>query len=96
MSIERHGLIRASQKTGKIDQAMTGLGCAMLQLWALQNTPSTKHTFVFNLETGDVVMVCTGVKGRNFPEIEKNPTLNIENICPGICLALQEEVKDNA
>ena len=94
MSIEKHGLIRATQRTGKIDKAMTSLGSALLQMWALQNTTSTKVSYVFNLETGDVVMVATGMKGRDFPEVEKNPTLNIEDICPGICLALNEEGED--
>ena len=93
MSIERHGLIRANKRTGKIDKALTAHGCPMLQIWAIHNTTSTKDSYVFNLETGDVVMVCTGVKGSNFPEVQKNPTLNIEDICPGILLEMNEEVE---
>lgn len=94
--MERYALVRAYKKSGKIDKTMTAWGCAMLQLWALQNTTATKHTFVFSLETGDIKMVCTGVKGSNFPEVEKNPVENIEDICPGILLALNEEVENNA
>lgn len=50
--LKGYGLVRASKKTGKIDMAMTGIGCGMLQLWGLQNTPKSKVTIVFELETG--------------------------------------------
>jgi hypothetical protein len=87
--------IRGSQKTGKIDTTLTAGSSAMLTLWAMQNTTSTKVAYVFNLETGDVVTICTGVKGRNFPEVERHPVLNIEDVIPGILLAMGEEGKDN-
>lgn len=90
-----HACIRANQRTGKIDKVLTGLSSAMLSLWAMQNTTSTKVSYVFDLETGDVVTICTGVKGRDFPEVERQPVLNIEDICPGICLSLKEEAENN-
>lgn len=86
-----HACIRVSQKTGKIDKTLTGLSSAMLSLWAMQNTTSTKVSYVFDLETGVVVTICTGSKGRDFPEVERHPVLNMEDICPGICLAISEE-----
>lgn len=86
-----HACIRANKKAGKIDKILTGRSSAMLSLWAMQNTTSTKVSYVFEIESGDVVMICTGIKGLDFPEINKKPCLNIEDICPGICITLAEE-----
>ena len=91
--MKMHACIRGSQKTGKIDTTLMGYSSATLSLWAMLNTTSTKVSYVFDLETGDVVTICTGMKGRNFPEIERTPNANIEDIFPGICLALSEEVE---
>ena len=93
--MNKHACIRAAKKTGKIDTTLTGYSSAMLSLWAMQNTTSTKVSYVFDLVTGDVVTICTGMTGRNFPEVERKPVLNIEDICPGICLVLNEEDDDN-
>ena len=48
-----HVLLRYSKKTGKLDTAMTGLGSALMRLWAMQNTTSTKETVVINRSTGE-------------------------------------------
>lgn len=84
-------LVRGSQRSGKIDTTMESGSSAMLTLWALNNTTSTKVTYVFNTDTGDVLIICTGVNGRNFPEVERHPVLNIEDVIPGFLLAMREE-----
>ena len=45
-NINYHALIRFSKKTGKIDMTMTGMGSAMMQLWALKNTTKSKVTVI--------------------------------------------------
>lgn len=66
-----HVLFRSSKKTGKVDTTMIGLGKAMLELWALQNTPSNKNTMVFERESGRLVFKAVGdISG--FPKIFKD------------------------
>lgn len=67
--LKKYGLIRASKKTGRIDTSMTGLGCGMLQLWALQNTTKTKITVVFEIETGLIRAKYEGTES-GFPKVE--------------------------
>ena len=67
--IKRYGLIRASKKTGRIDTTMTGLGCGMLQLWALQNTTPSKRTVVFEFDTGLIRAMYEGAPG-GFPKVD--------------------------
>lgn len=62
-----HVLLRYSAKTGKIDTTMTGLGNALMRLWALQNTPKTKRTIIINRETGRVAYEFDG-KEQHFVE----------------------------
>lgn len=59
-----HVLLRYSKKTGKIDTAMTGLGSALMRLWAMQNTTSTKETVVINRSTGEIVFHVIGRKNQ--------------------------------
>lgn len=66
-----HVLMRSSKKTGKVDMTMIGLGKAMLQLWALQNTPKTKSTMVFERESGRLVFKAVG-DPSGFPKIFKD------------------------
>lgn len=63
-----HVLIRCSKKTGKIDTVMTALSQAMLNMWALQNTTSSKQCYVFNRETGELVFATDGTKD-GFPKV---------------------------
>ena len=66
-------LIRASQKTGKVDMVMTGLGDAMMRLWALQNTTPTKMCFIIDKKTHVIKWKIFGKKGNDgFPDIEKD------------------------
>jgi hypothetical protein len=89
--METYVCLRFNRKTGKIDKTLEGLGCGMLELWALQNTTAkSKDSIVFSKATGDVVMYCEGTGG--FPKVERGTQLgNIEDYCPGLLAALQEE-----
>ena len=71
-NINKCGCVRFNKKTGKIDTTLTGLGNAMLQLWALQNTTKTKASIVFDLEERKPVMECVGT-ADGFPEVCKDP-----------------------
>lgn len=66
-----HVLFRSSKKTGKIDTTLIGLGKAMLQLWALQNTPTSKSTMIFERESGRLVFKAVG-DPCGFPKIIKD------------------------
>ena len=50
-----HVLIRCSKRTGKIDTTMTGMGKALMQMWALQNTTKSKITYIIERESGNIV-----------------------------------------
>ena len=64
-------LFRFSKKTGKVDTTMTGVTSAMMELWALQNTPKTKGSIIVNRDTGEVAYLITGT-ADGFPKIEEN------------------------
>lgn len=70
-TLRDYGLVRASKKTGKIDTSMTALGKGLLGMWALQNTTRTKHTVIFDLDSGEIVAHYTG-SDSGFPKVEKN------------------------
>ena len=63
-------LMRCNKKTGKIDTTMTSLGNALLNMWALQNTTTSKATFVFEQETGKILFEAYGTKD-GFPKTKK-------------------------
>ncbi len=63
-------LLRFSKKTGEIDTCMTGIVKSMFSMWALCNTPETKHTLVFNRDTGDCIFDAEG-SADNGPVINK-------------------------
>ena len=62
-------LFRFSKKSGKIDQTMTGVGSAMMQLWALNNTPKTKSCLIFERNSGKCIFATYGT--GDFPKVEK-------------------------
>lgn len=66
-----HVLFRFNKRSGKIDTTMTSLGFAMLQMWALQNTPKTKRCLIFERDTGLLVFDCEGNSVSEFPQINK-------------------------
>ena len=88
--MEKFICLRFGRKSGKIDKSLEGLGCGMLQLWALQNTTKTKDTVIFSAETGKIKMYVEGREG--FPEVQKDmENRNIEELCPGILAAVRKD-----
>lgn len=69
-SLEIHVLMRCSSKTGKIDTTMTGMGSALMQMWALQNTTKTKSCFIFERKSGKLVFATHGT-ANGFPKVVK-------------------------
>lgn len=65
-----HVLFRYSKKTGKIDTTLTGIGSALMQMWALKNTTKTKGCMIFNRETGKLVFATYGTSD-GFPKVKK-------------------------
>ena len=70
--LHKYGLVRFSKKTGKIDLTMTALGVGMMQLWALQNTMSSKACIIIDLDSRSVYAEFEGASG-GFPVIRKKP-----------------------
>ena len=70
MEMKGYVLFRFSKKTGKIDTTMTGLGSAMMQMWALNNTTKTKACFVVERDSGEVVFATYGT-ADGFPKVKK-------------------------
>ena len=85
--LQKHILVRYSKKTGKIDTTMEGLGNAMMRLWAMNNTTSSKEVLIFNKETGEVVFHTIGKK-NDFPTIEDKDLGHINEYCEGLLEAL--------
>ena len=84
-TLKTYFLVRFNRNSGKIDTSLEGLGKAMLNLWALQNTTKSKDTIVFEKETGEIDCYYTGT--GDFPELDKDAG-NIEDYCPGMLLAI--------
>lgn len=89
-----YGLVRYSKKTGKVDTAITGLGKGLLQIWALQNTTSTKQTTIFELDTGIISSEYIGTKD-GFPKCERNLEHKIEKVDEPIRAALAKQETRN-
>ena len=95
--LKRYFCVRFSRKTGKIDTTLTGLGCGMLELWALQNTnKKTKDSVVFD-EDGYVRFYYEGT--GDFPEITKygegteEGVVHIDTFCKGLLEAVLTDVQ---
>ena len=86
-----HVLFRFSKKTGNVDTTMTSLGNAMLQLWALNNTPKTKCCAIVNRDNGEVIFMTLGT--GNFPKVRKGNLGNIENF--GISMDELQSITDD-
>ena len=93
--LKMHVLFRFSKKTGKIDTTMTGLGNAMMKLWALNNTTKTKGCIIAERDTGVVVFTTSGTE--NFPKVKdatKHGDLGtIEDF--GISVVVLQSIKDD-
>lgn len=86
-----HVLFRFNQKTGNIDQTMTGLGSAMMQMWALNHTTKTKATLIAERDTGKVIFVATGTS--DFPKVRKGDLGSIEEY--GVPLEALQSITDD-
>lgn len=84
-------LFRFSKKTGKIDKTMTGIGTALMQMWALNNTPKTKATIIIERDTGKVLFLAQGT--GDFPKVKKTDLGNAEEY--GIAMGLLAQMKDD-
>ena len=69
-SLAVHVLFRCTKKSGKIDTTMTGMGSALMQMWALNNTPKSKSCLIFERESGELVFATYGTE-NGFPKIKK-------------------------
>lgn len=90
MEIKMHCLVRFSRKSGKIDTTLEGFGTGMLRLWALQNTPKTKDTIIFEKDTGKVCWYYEGT-ASGFPKIDDENLGFIDDYCSGLLEAVQAE-----
>ena len=82
-----HVLIRCSKRTGKIDTTMTGMGKALMQMWALQNTSKSKITYIIERESGNIVGAYLGKD--DFPLIRKSKVPGDLGNCEGIGIPLE-------
>ena len=89
--LKHYGLIRASKKTGKIDTTMTALGSGLLNLWALQNTTSSKVTVIVNIDDRCTEREYHGTKD-GFPRILKSEDEFEINIPYDIYAVLDEDI----
>jgi len=94
MELKKTYCVRFNRKTGKIDKTLSGLGNAMLRLWALQNTTAkSKDSIIFD-EDGLVIMYLEGT--GDFPNVTKYGEGTEEGIhfidefCEGILEALAQ------
>ena len=94
--MEVYVLFRASKKTGKIDTTITAMGSAILQLWALKNTTSSKQCFIFERESGKLVYATSGTKD-GFPEVRDTRKHGDLGICEDYSIPLEalHEIKDD-
>lgn len=88
-------LFRSSKKTGKVDKTITAAGRALLELWALQNTTSSKVCMIFERDTGKLVYSTYGTKD-GFPKV-KDARDGELGICEdyGIPLDILQSIKDD-
>lgn len=72
-------LLRATKKSGKIDKTMIGLGFAIMEMWALQNTPKSKQCFIIDGIDGRVIFATSGT-ADGFPKIKKGMDITCDMI----------------
>lgn len=84
-------LLRFSKKTGKIDKTMTGIGTALMRMWALNNTPKTKATIIIERDTGKVLFLAKGTE--NFPKVKDKDLGMAEEY--GIPMEMLKSFKDD-
>lgn len=87
-------LFRVSKKTGKVDTQMTGITSALMEMWALNNTPKTKMCMIFERESGKVVFATYGT-ADGFPKVKKEKDINLTCEDYGISLEVLHSIKDD-
>ena len=93
--LKTHYLCRFNRKSGKIDTTLSGLGNALLQMWALQNTTAkSKDTIIFD-EDGLVHSYYEGT--GNFPKVTRYDKMvdeigyhHIDEFCEGLLDKIKE------
>jgi len=94
MDMKLNVLFRYSKKTGKIDTTMTGMGDAMMRLWALQNTTPSKTALIVERDTGKVLYLIEGTKS-GFPKLKDAKTEDLGTIDEyGIPLSEVKKIRD--
>lgn len=94
MELKKNYCVMFNRRTGKIDKTLSGLGNAMLRIWALQNITKSKDVIIFD-EDGVVHFYFEGTE--DFPNVTKYGEDTEEGIhyvdefCEGLLEALNEE-----
>ena len=91
--MEIYVMFRCNKKSGKIDTTMTGMGNAMMQMWALNHTPKTKMCMIFERESGKLVFATYGTDG-GFPKVKKGAECTATCEDWGIPLEALHAIKD--
>lgn len=71
-------MFRFRKSTGKIDKTLTANVSALMKIWAMNNTTSTKETVIVDCDDGEVIFRASGKK-NDFPDIENPETGSICN-----------------
>ena len=86
-------MIRFRKSSGKIDTTLTSSASALMKMWAMNNTTSSKETVIIDGDNGNVIFRASGKKD-DFPDIE-NPetgsTCNCEKL--GIPMMIVEQYR---
>lgn len=76
--LKNYVLVYYKKRNGAIEKTLEGIGPAMLKLWALQNTTSSKASLIFEKESGKVIFLATGKKD-SMPDVQKEDLGYIED-----------------
>lgn len=87
--LHNYGLVRFSQKTGKIDTTMTAMGKGLIQMWGLQNTAKNKVCVIVDINERRTVAEYVGTPD-GFPEVRKSKD-EFEYAIPDELFAIFEE-----
>ena len=68
--LKTYVLFRYKKSNRAIDTVLEGLGKAMLKMWALTNTTSSKESLIIEKDTGQVVYLVSGKRGSP-PEVKE-------------------------
>lgn len=86
-NVKHYCLIKFHKNTGKIDTTLESLKCDLLKEWAMNSTPKTNDSIIFNKTTGELVYWISGTSNGCKLHIFECGT-NIEYYCPGLLAAV--------